>query len=211
MSPRRPRLLIVLSFVAIVLAALTMAHAGDAGVAESSSTSLFFIERSKNANIVQYDANLAADGSCNSRNPVAAYWVMHAENGRREALTRLERELAYGFTTRLDATGTTVWMVLVAHRARPIKIVCGNGTARAEIQNAGRRGYLTKLYVQETSGVVPGVEWIRLSANATSEGMVLSRWWRPCDPRGASRGTRRRARSRPDRARCGALSARSLR
>lgn len=168
MTPRR---LVALALpVAIFVAALAIEHTGRAA---PTTASLFWIERSKNANIVQYDANLTASGACNTQDPIAAYWVMHAEDGRREALTRLERELAYGFTTRSDDSGKVVWVVLVAHRARPLRVICENGTARAEIQISGRRAYLTKLYVQATNGLMPRVEYVDMFGTDAKTGAPL--------------------------------------
>jgi hypothetical protein len=43
---------------------------------------LFKIERSKNANIIQYDAQLGADGKLHAREPVVAYWLRLAEQGQ---------------------------------------------------------------------------------------------------------------------------------
>jgi hypothetical protein len=37
---------------------------------------LFIIERSKNSNVVHYDARLTADGELAAEEPVIAYWVM---------------------------------------------------------------------------------------------------------------------------------------
>src|SRR5438477_12797965 len=63
-----------------------------------SSEPLFVIERSTNANVVHYDANVKPDGQLDPRQPISAYWVMAAEDGRREELSVFERSRAYGFT-----------------------------------------------------------------------------------------------------------------
>jgi len=44
---------------------------------------LFRIERSKNANIVQYDVQLTPDGKIYSKEPVIAYWIRLAKDGNR--------------------------------------------------------------------------------------------------------------------------------
>ena len=58
---------------------------------------LFIIERSKNTNVVHYDARLTADGKLDPEEPVIAYYVMLAEDGRRKELSWIEKKMAYGF------------------------------------------------------------------------------------------------------------------
>ena len=48
---------------------------------------LFVIEKSTNANVVHYDARIMPDGELDPRQPVEAYWVMAAEDGRKENLS----------------------------------------------------------------------------------------------------------------------------
>ena len=59
--------------------------------AQIKTSPLFIIERSKNANVVHYDARLTADGKLDPKEPVIAYWVLLAKDGRREKL-KLDRE-----------------------------------------------------------------------------------------------------------------------
>jgi hypothetical protein len=51
--------------------------------AQIKTSPLFIVERSKNANVVHYDARLTADGKLDPKEPVTAYWVLLAEDGRR--------------------------------------------------------------------------------------------------------------------------------
>lgn len=131
---------------------------------------LFFIERNKNANIVVYEANLAADGLIDARNPVQAYWIMKAEKGQREELNRIEREMAYGFSARVAEDRRSAWLTLVAYKAQPIRLVVGNGGVRPEAQIAGRKAHLTKIYVKASSALVPSVEYIELHGVDVSNG-----------------------------------------
>ena len=47
---------------------------------------LFTIERSLNHNVLHYEANLAADGTMDPKEPIVAYWVMLEKGGAREDL-----------------------------------------------------------------------------------------------------------------------------
>ena len=59
------------------------------------SVNLFRIERSKNANIVQYDVNIV-NGEISRDNPVESYWVLLAGDGSRQNINAFQRR-AYGF------------------------------------------------------------------------------------------------------------------
>jgi hypothetical protein len=75
---------------------MSRAYLFGAGV--ELSQPLFIIEKSTNANVVHYDAVITPDGGLDPREPIIAYWVMAAEDGRREDLTSAERPKAFGFT-----------------------------------------------------------------------------------------------------------------
>lgn len=108
---------------------------------------LFTIERSLNANVVHYDAKMSKDGRLDFREPVIAYWVMAAEDGRRQALNFLERTRAYGFTTLAEHLGESYKMFLVSDRGREIRIVDQNGAVHAEAIIAGAQAYLQRIFI----------------------------------------------------------------
>src|SRR5580704_12037035 len=84
---------------------------------EDRSVPLFTIEKSSNAKRVQYDARVMADGHIDPHQPVVAYWIMAAENGRRQELNILERAKAYGFALRQDGLDSYRLRV-VSHREK---------------------------------------------------------------------------------------------
>jgi len=88
--------------------------AGLAAAAQTKTSPLFIIERSKNANVVHYDARLTADGELDPKEPVIAYWIRLAEDGRREELSWIEKKKTYGFTIKPDQSGKGYKMTLVA-------------------------------------------------------------------------------------------------
>ena len=164
-----------LLFVLSVVLALLIPHESSA----ANTAPLFFLERNINTNYVQYDVKLTADGSIDKQDPIDAYWIMRAKDGRREGLTRLERKLAYGYETRIDDRGN-VWVTLVAHRERPLKLArVGNGI-RAETQIAGRRAYLSRLYVQvREGGLIPIVEYVDIYGTDVRTGAALKERRKP--------------------------------
>ncbi len=111
------------------------------------SVPLFTIEKSSNANRVQYDARLKPDGHIDPKQPIVAYWVMAAEDGRRQELNILERVKAYGFTLRQDGLDSyRLWVV--SHPNKEIHVFRDGGTVKAEAVIAGKVALVEKIYIQ---------------------------------------------------------------
>jgi hypothetical protein len=122
---------------------------------------LFFIQRSKNANEVHYDARVQPDGTLDPKNPVEGYWLNKAEGGGRDSISLLQR-IAYGWD--VDAAAGGAWtMKLKAFPDRPLTIERVGGRWRARTIIAGKAAYLTRLYVAtDESGVIPKVLFVDL-------------------------------------------------
>jgi hypothetical protein len=106
---------------ALILAALLLA--GLAPMAQAASTqTLFIIQRSINKNEVHYDARLDAEGRLDPSGPVEVYWLMLAEDGRREDLNWVERDEAYGFAIEAIPGDQSYRMTLKAEKNRPIRV-----------------------------------------------------------------------------------------
>lgn len=133
---------------------------------------LFVIERSSNKNQVHYDANLSPDGQIDPNQPIQAYWVMAAQDGRREELTTLERARAYGFNVEPESGSHSFRLTLVAQKQRPIHVYSEGGTVRAETTIAGHRAYLTCIYANTHKVLavptVKSIDWFGVDVN-TSE------------------------------------------
>jgi len=111
------------------------------------SVLLFTIEKSSNANRVQYEAHLKPDGHIDPQQPVVAYWVMAAEDGRRQELSFLEKAKAYGFTLRRDGVDSyRLWVV--SHRDKEIHVFRDGGTVKAEAVIGGKVALVEKIYIQ---------------------------------------------------------------
>jgi len=124
---------------------------------------LFIIERSKNANVVHYDARLNADGKLEPAEPVVAYWIMLAGDGHRENLKWIEKNWAYGFDIKPDASGIGYRMTVAAAPNRPITVKTAGEVARAELVIDGRPAVLEKMYIDSSDGLTgPKVHYIEL-------------------------------------------------
>jgi len=127
------------------------------------SRHLFKIERSKNANIVQYDVQLTPDGKLDPKEPVIAYWVRLAEDGRRRDLSFIQKRWAYGFETKHDAKGNFTTMKMVAKIGRKIRVYEVGGVYRGEIRICGQPAFIEKVFITSIErGFFPKVESIEL-------------------------------------------------
>jgi len=115
--------------------------------AEDRYLPLFRIERSTNANVIQYEAKLTKNGDLDPRQPVIAYWVMAAEDGHRQPLNLLERTRAYGFAIQPDSASDSYTMILVSYRMRPIHVYFKADMVYAETMIGGRRAFLQKIFI----------------------------------------------------------------
>jgi len=108
---------------------------------------LFYIERSKNSNIVQYDAQVGPDGKLLKKDPVIAYWIRHNEQGQEQKLNWLQRNFAYGFDAKLDKNRETADLRMKADVGRDIMVVREGDTYRATLLIDGELAYFEKMYI----------------------------------------------------------------
>ena len=126
-------------------------------------TELFRIERSKNANIVIYEAKPGREGALDEDAPVTASWVLLATTGKRESLTFFEKLFAYGFEVRLARSGQSALVTLKALRGRPIRVAEHDGCLVAFGTIGGVEAVLKRVFVTtDEHGAAPSVTGIEL-------------------------------------------------
>lgn len=137
----------------------------------ASTQLLFVIQRSTNKNEVHYDARLKADGKLDANEPVEVYWLMLAEDGRREDLNWIERQEAYGFSIEPNPGGQSYRMTLKAEKKRAIKVYMGQNKARAEIVIDGEPSFLERIFIEATEGEFrPKVHFVDLIGSDAKSG-----------------------------------------
>jgi hypothetical protein len=130
---------------------------------------LFHIERNKNANIVQYDAQFQQNGTLHSEQPVVAYWVRLAEQGQIRELSWVQKKFAYGFSVKLNKVENTAKLEMVAIPGRTIMIRLDNGDYRAITDINGVKCYVEKLFIHaDGEGLSTSVNYIELFGNSVS-------------------------------------------
>jgi hypothetical protein len=159
-------------FIVLALTAVSFSFAAcakqtekkpDTAGAQKKTQPLFIIERSKNANVVHYDARLTADGKLDPNEPVIAYWVLLAKDGRREELNWIEKKKAYGFIIKPDSSVNGYKMTLVSVPQGQITVKKDGDAVRAERAIDGHPAVLEKIYINASDGLLgPKVHYIEL-------------------------------------------------
>lgn len=124
---------------------------------------LFRIERSKNANIIQYDAQLGPDGKMLKKKPVVGYWIRLAEQGQVKQLSWVQRTFAFGFKAKYHPESDTATVKMVADIGQPIIVRRVNGEYTATVELEGCPSQLIKIFIQaHGKGTKVTVEYVEI-------------------------------------------------
>jgi hypothetical protein len=133
----------------------------SAAVAHPCPEHLFVIERSKNANIVVYDANRGPGGDLAASKPVIAYWLLNGEKGKRQELNVVQWQSAYGFDVKAGHASGTFDMAFKADRKRRLTIRTINDCPVLTGSIDGHDAILHKMFVKSNeSSIPPKVEYV---------------------------------------------------
>jgi len=125
--------------------------------------SLFRIERSKNANIIQYDAQIGPDGKLVKKEPVVGYWIRLAEQGQVKELTWVQRTFAFGFKAKYHSASDTATVDMVADIGQPITVRRVNEEYMATVDLDGQASQLEKIFIQaHGKGIKVNVEYVEI-------------------------------------------------
>ena len=142
---------------------------------------LFKIERSKNANILQYDAQIRPDGTLDKKKPVVVYWVRLAEQGQIKKLSWIQRVFAYGFKTRQDPRSDSVSLDMAVDIGQPVKVQRVNGVYRATLTIDDRLMVLERIYIRTIeNGLLTKVKSIELFGWGADDDEVMYERLEPC-------------------------------
>ena len=136
------------------------------------TVNLFVIERSKNANVVNYDAVLTDDGNINEKNPIDAYWLLYAyKNGEREELSAFDKK-AYGFKVDYNEKTKTFDFILKAVKDKPMELGLYGGVAKVIIKINNIDCFLDKVYIESKDGAfgIPKVSYYELFGTEVKDG-----------------------------------------
>ena len=161
----------------LVLALLALVSASrieEVGPVEDACPAhLFVLGRSKNANVVAYDAIRGPDGELSPSETVAAYWLLNGEKGTREELSRIERQRAYGVDVAPGSMPGTYDLTFKAQKKRHLTIRMVQGCPAAVMAIAGREGILRRMFVQSKESSMPQVEFVEFFGEDLAGGAPL--------------------------------------
>ncbi len=136
---------------------------------------LFTLTRNTNANVVKYAVRIGKDTLLDATEPIEAYWLMLAENGRREELTWTERQLAYGFSVSNSSRHGCV-LHLAACSERELRVHAVDGAYRAELVIAKQPASLQRIFVRtEQHALLPSVRYVEIFGTAANGKPVSER------------------------------------
>jgi len=106
---------------------------------------LFFIERSKNKNLVYYDVCLTDSTDLSDSAALTVYWIL--ENGQEEELNPIERTYAYGINTQEKLERNKLSISLAALNGQKIIIEKVEQKFKALISVGNRQIVIEKVYI----------------------------------------------------------------
>ena len=157
--------------MAVLALALSIFGEAAGRAEEACPAHLFIIARSKNANLVVYDANRGPAGDLNASEPVVAYWLLNGEPDKREKLNRIERERAYGFDTAPGDAPGTYTLTFKARKKRHFLVRMLKGCPVVTATIGGQTAILRRLFVQsKEDDFLPKVEYIEFFGEDAESG-----------------------------------------
>jgi len=160
----------VVVLVLVILSLFPQSILADSG---DKAGHLFFIERSKNKNLIQYDIRLTENRDLPDSRPVSAYWIL--ENGRREELNSIEKKYAYGIVSQERLDKDKFKIILAAFKRLEIIVERMNDSFKAVISINGRESILQKIYIksEETRAGLPKVLYVDLFGRIKETGLPI--------------------------------------
>ncbi len=149
-------------------------------VPPSSKNLLFYIQRNKNANTIVYEARFDGQGQLAMKDPVDVNWIRHTEGGKREPISLLETNLAYGVKHRSSEAGVAQ-MAFVASARHPFRVEVGaNGQAEARMMINGRYARLHHVEIQaDESAIWPKILYVDIHGIDLVTGLAIAERYIP--------------------------------
>jgi len=155
-----------------ILVCLVLFLVSTISIYADKTTNLFVIERSKNANIVKYDAILTDDGKIDTKKTIDAYWLLYAKkNGEREELSAFDKK-AYGFKVKYNEQNKNFDFVLKAVKEKPMILNLYDNVAKVVIKINNIDCFLEKVYIESKDGAfgIPKVSYYELFGKEVATG-----------------------------------------
>jgi len=159
--------------IVLLLVILSFFPQSILAVSGEKASHLFFIERSKNKNLVQYDIRHGENSDLPDLRPVNVYWIL--ENGRHEELNSIEREYAYGIVRQEKLDENKFKVILAGLKGLEIIVERMNDSFKAMVSINGRESILEKIYIksEEKRIGLPKILYIDLFGRTKGTGLPI--------------------------------------
>jgi len=159
--------------IVLLLGILNLFPQSIFAVSEEKVDHLFCIERSKNKNLVQYDIRLTENSDLPNQRPINVYWIL--ENGRREELSPIEREYAYGIARQEKLDKDKFKVIVAGLKGLEIIVEKMDDSFRATVSINGRASILEKVYIRSEEKLtgLPRVLYIDLFGRTREMGLPI--------------------------------------
>jgi len=160
-------------FIVFFLIILSLFPRSIFAVSDETFSHLFFIERSKNKNLVQYDIRLAEDRDLPGPSPIRVYWIL--ENGGREELNTIDREYAYGIARQEKLDKNKFKVILAGLKSLEIIVERMNDSFKAMVSIDGRESILERIYIKSEEKLIgpPKILYIDLFGRTKEMGLPV--------------------------------------
>jgi Domain of unknown function (DUF4833) len=162
-----------LSVMTLLLVIINLFPQSILAASGDKANHLFFIERSKNKNLVQYDVRLTENRNLPDLRPVNAYWIL--ENGKHEELNSVEKDYAYGIARQQKLDKDKFKIILAAFKGLEIIVERMNDSFKALVPINGKESILQKIYIksEETGALFPRVIYVDLFGRIKGTGLAI--------------------------------------
>ncbi|HMK74664.1 MAG TPA: DUF4833 domain-containing protein [Thermodesulfobacteriota bacterium] len=161
------------SFIVLLLIILSLFPRSIFAVSGLKTNHLFFIERSKNKNLVQYDIRLTEDRDLPDPSPISVYWILG--NGRREELNSIERKYVYGIVRQEKLAENKFRVILAGLKGLEIIVERLNDSFKAMVSIDGRESILERIYIKSEEKLAgpPKILYIDLFGRTKETGLPI--------------------------------------
>ncbi|MGZ3591697.1 MAG: DUF4833 domain-containing protein [Thermodesulfobacteriota bacterium] len=159
--------------IVLLLGILNLFPQSIFAVSEEKFSHLFFIERSKNKNLVQYDIRLTENSDLLDPGPINVYWIL--ESGRCEELNPIERKYAYGIVRQEKLEKDKFKVIVAGLKGLEIIVERMNDSFKATVSINGRESILEKIYIKSEEKLtrLPKVLYIDLFGRTKEMGLPI--------------------------------------
>jgi hypothetical protein len=165
----------VRSFIVIVVSLIfTFVFSSTFALSSGKKAHLFFIERSKNKHLVQYDVRLTENDDILDSDPISVYWVL--KNGMERDLNLIQRTFAYGIDSYERLEKNRFRVVIVAFKDREVIVEKREGSFQAIVAINGEPSVLERVYVESRERWIglPEILYIDLFGRTKGTGVPIN-------------------------------------